>query len=155
MSYHCTSLGKAILANLEDDRRKVEIFASIRTVTSRAKLEKELRLTRERGYSLDDEEAEAGARCIGAAIFAADGTVAGAISVSGPVSRVSKQRLPFFQAEIGKAAREISSRLGYRAKKTALKQEWTSNPFLKTWTGRKRTSCRGRRLGAATSSSFY
>jgi DNA-binding IclR family transcriptional regulator len=117
---HCTSLGRAIFANLDDERRKEEIFASIRTVTSRAKLEKELRLTRERGYSLDDEEAVAGARCIGAAIFAADGTVAGAISVSGPVSRVSKERLPFFQAEIGKAAREISSRLGYRAKKTAL-----------------------------------
>jgi DNA-binding IclR family transcriptional regulator len=117
---HCTSLGKAILANLDDERRKEEIFASIRTVTSRAKLEKELRLTRERGYSLDDEEAEAGARCIGAAIFAADGTVVGAISVSGPVSRVSKERVPFFQAEIGKAAREISSCLGYRAKKAAL-----------------------------------
>jgi DNA-binding IclR family transcriptional regulator len=117
---HCTSLGKAILANLDDERRKEEIFASIRTVTSRAKLEKELRLTRERGYSLDDEEAEAGARCIGAALFAADGTVVGAISVSGPVSRVSKERVPFFQAEIGKAAREISSRLGYRAKKAAL-----------------------------------
>ena len=120
---HCTSLGKAILANLDDEHRKEEIFASIQIVTSRAKLEKELRLTQERGYSLDDEEAEAGARCIGAAIFGADGRVVGAISVSGPVSRVSKERLPFFQAEIGKAAREISSLLGYRAKKTALEAQ--------------------------------
>jgi DNA-binding IclR family transcriptional regulator len=117
---HCTSLGKAILANLDDEKRKLEIFASIQTLTNIAKLKKDLVLTRERGYSLDDEEVVAGARCIGAAILGLDGAVAGAISVSGPVSRVSKERLPFFQNEISKAAREISARLGYRVRKAAI-----------------------------------
>lgn len=119
---HCTSLGKAILAALDDERRKEEIFASIqftpdtaRTLTSVARLKKDLAQTREQGYSLDDEEAVVGARCIGAAIYGADGKVLGAISLSGPISRVSKERLPFFSAEICKAASEISWRLGYRA----------------------------------------
>jgi DNA-binding IclR family transcriptional regulator len=121
---HCTSLGKAILANMDDERRKEEIFASIqftadtgRTLTSVARLKRDLMQTREQGYSLDDEEAVVGARCIGAAIRGGDGKVVGAISVSGPVSRVSKERLPFFSAEICKAAREISWRLGYRVPK--------------------------------------
>jgi IclR family KDG regulon transcriptional repressor len=121
---YCTSLGKAILANMDDERRKEEIFASIqfdphtsRTLTSVARLKKDLIQTREQGFSLDDEEAVVGARCIGAAIYGSDGKVVGAISVSGPISRVSKERLPFFSSEISKAAHEISWRLGYRPPK--------------------------------------
>jgi DNA-binding IclR family transcriptional regulator len=121
---YCTSLGKAILANIDDERAQEEILSSIqfnpdtgRTFSSVARLKKDLVLTRAQGYSLDDEEAVVGARCIGAAIYGPDGKVLGAISVSGPVSRVSKERLPFFSAEITKAAREISWRLGYRAPK--------------------------------------
>jgi DNA-binding IclR family transcriptional regulator len=121
---YCTSLGKAILANMDDERRKEEIFASIqfdahtaRTLTSIARLKKDLIQTREQGFSLDDEEAVVGARCIGAAIYGSDGKVVGAISVSGPISRVSKERLPFFSSEISKAAHEISWRLGYRPPK--------------------------------------
>jgi DNA-binding IclR family transcriptional regulator len=121
---YCTSLGKAILANMDDDRRKEEIYASIqftpvtpRTFTNVARLKRDLIQTREQGFSLEDEEAVVGARCIGAAITGADGKVLGAISVSGPISRVSRERLPFFSAEICKAAREISWRLGYRVPK--------------------------------------
>jgi DNA-binding IclR family transcriptional regulator len=121
---YCTSLGKAILANMDDERKQQEIVASIefdpdtvRTFGSVARLKKDLVQTRTQGFSLDDEEAVVGARCIGAAIYGPDGKVLGAISVSGPVSRVSKERLPFFSAEIIKAAREISWRLGYRAPK--------------------------------------
>jgi DNA-binding IclR family transcriptional regulator len=121
---YCTSLGKAILANMDDERRKEEILASIqfnpdtaRTLTSVTRLKKDLIQIREQGFSLDDEEAVVGARCIGAAIYGADGKAVAAISVSGPVSRVSKERLPFFSAEICKAAREISWRLGYRVPK--------------------------------------
>jgi DNA-binding IclR family transcriptional regulator len=123
---YCTSLGKAILANMDDERRKEEIFASIqfkpntaRTFTNIARLKRDLIQTRLQGFSIDDEEAEGGARCIGAAIRGADGKVIAGISVSGPVSRVSKERLPFFCAEICKAAREISWRLGYRVPKGA------------------------------------
>ncbi len=123
---HCTSLGKAILASMDDENKKEEIFAAIeftqetaKSVTTVARLKRELAQTREQGYSLDDEEAVVGARCIGAAISGPDGKVLGAISVSGPISRVSKARLPFFSAEICKAAREISWRLGYRVPKTA------------------------------------
>jgi DNA-binding IclR family transcriptional regulator len=118
---YCTSLGKAILANMDDERKQEEIFSSIqfnpdtaRAYGSVARLKRDLVQTRAQGFALDDEEAVVGARCIGAAIYGSDGKVLGAISVSGPISRVSKERLPFFSEEITKAAREISWRLGYR-----------------------------------------
>jgi DNA-binding IclR family transcriptional regulator len=122
---HSTSLGKAILANIDDDRKVEELLSSIqfnpdtaRTFGSIARLKKDLVQTRAQGFSLDDEEAVVGARCVGAAFYGPGGDVLGAISMSGPVSRVSKERLPFFSAEIIKAAREISWRLGYRAQRT-------------------------------------
>jgi DNA-binding IclR family transcriptional regulator len=124
---HCTSLGKAILANMEEERRQ-KILAAIqftpdtsRTLTSVARLNKDLIQIRAQGYALDDEEAVVGARCIGAPIWGEDGKVVGAISLSGPVSRVSNERLPFFSAEITKAARQISVRLGYRFPKRSTK----------------------------------
>jgi DNA-binding IclR family transcriptional regulator len=132
---YCTSLGKAILANLCDERRKEEIFASIeftadttRTFTSIARLKKDLAHTLEQGFSLDDEEVVVGARCVGAAIFGPDGKVLGAISVSGPISRVSKERVPFYSTEICGAAREISSRLGYRSPKAERADSNTRKP---------------------------
>jgi DNA-binding IclR family transcriptional regulator len=133
---YCTSLGKAILANMDDVRRREEIFASIqftadtaRSFGSVARLKKDLIQTRAQGFALDDEEAVMGARCIGAAIFGADGKVVGAISVSGPVSRVSRERLPFFSAAITKAAREISWRLGYRAPRADRRKDGSAKSY--------------------------
>ncbi len=119
---YCTSLGKAIIANLEDERQKAEIVSAIqampaaaRKASSISRLEKDLKQICERGFSFDDEEAVIGARCIGAAIFGAEGSVVGSISVSGPVSRMTRERLPFFSSEVSKASREISWRLGHRS----------------------------------------
>ncbi len=123
---YCTALGKAILANIDDEQRKQEIFSSItfgrttpRTITTIGQLTKQLTQIREKGFSLDDEEAVTGARCLGSAIKGANGEVVGAISMSGPVVRITSDRLPFFTQEICKASREISWRLGHRLSKTA------------------------------------
>ncbi|MES2393779.1 MAG: IclR family transcriptional regulator [Acidobacteriota bacterium] len=117
--FYCTSLGKAILANIKDEHTHEELVASIRfdpvtprTITNLARLKKQLALILKRGFALDDEEAVAGIRCLGAAIFGADGEVVGAISVSGPVVRVTTARLPLFSQEICRAAREITWLLG-------------------------------------------
>jgi IclR family KDG regulon transcriptional repressor len=121
---HRTSLGKAIIANLDDLRQKEEILSSIQTApsTSRkandaSRLKKTLRQICEQGFSLDDEETVIGARCVGAAIFGTGGGVVGGISVSGPILRITKERLPFFSGEVCKASREISWQLGNRVSK--------------------------------------
>lgn len=120
-----TALGKAILASMEEGPRKDELFASItfkantpHTLVTMGRLKADLARTRTRGYSEDDEEAFVGARCIGAAIRGADGTVAAAISVSGPTSRISRERLSFYSSQVCQAAQEISCALGYRPSKT-------------------------------------
>jgi DNA-binding IclR family transcriptional regulator len=91
---HCTALGKAILSQYDDDR--VEAIVDRRglpaktenTITDRETLQEELAEIRDRGLAYDRGEILEGLRCIAAPVTDADGTVLGAISVSGPVSRV-------------------------------------------------------------------
>jgi len=84
-----------------------------KTIPNLSYLRKDLAQCATRGYALDDEEVVTGARCIGAAILDANGRVAGGISVSGPVARINRDRLPLFARTISAAAAEISRKLGY------------------------------------------
>lgn len=95
---HCISLGKAILAHLPRERAETIVdrnglprFTS-QTITERAKLFEELDRIRERGYAFDKEEKIQGLKCVAAPITAPDGDVLGAISVSGPSSRMTGDR---------------------------------------------------------------
>ena len=124
--FHCTSLGKAIVASIDDEQMKEKLFANIqfgeartpKSITSLSRLKRDLLNIRERGFALDEGEAVTGIRCLGAAILGADGKPVAALSISGPMVRVTKDRLPLFATELRKAVREISVRLGYRIPKT-------------------------------------
>lgn len=115
----CTALGKAMLAAMSAEQRELLIptlrfeSATPRSITSVARLRKDIAEIVRRGYALDDEEAVAGARCIGAAILDANGKVAGGISISGPTSRVNKTNLALIAKTVKQAALEISAKLGY------------------------------------------
>ncbi|MFI6757726.1 IclR family transcriptional regulator [Micromonospora sp. NPDC050417] len=93
VAMHSTSMGKAVLAVL-DERRRAEILAAplpartSRTLTGAALLA-ELDLVRSRGFAIDDEENEEGARCFGLPIMSASGEPAGAFSVAAPAHRLS------------------------------------------------------------------
>ncbi|MDH3247796.1 MAG: IclR family transcriptional regulator [Acidimicrobiia bacterium] len=91
---HSTALGKAMLAALPVARAK-EILSrtdmvakTSRTITSLEEMLEELEHVRERGYALDDEENEPGARCVAAAIIDPHDGPIGALSVSGPSWRL-------------------------------------------------------------------
>jgi DNA-binding IclR family transcriptional regulator len=114
---NCTALGKALLAFLPKDQRE-EIFptltferATSHSIPNLARLRKELTRIAQRGYALDDQETELGARCVATAVLDAGGKVVAAISVSGPITRVSRERVPDFALAIRKAARMISAHL--------------------------------------------
>jgi DNA-binding IclR family transcriptional regulator len=118
---HCTSLGKAILAHLDEDPALEQIFKTMKFVASSPKsimslprLKKDLARIKARGYAMDDEEAVSGARCIGAPIIDGDGKVIGGISMSGPVVRVTRAHVPQFSAAICSAAVDVSRKLGYK-----------------------------------------
>jgi IclR family KDG regulon transcriptional repressor len=117
---YCTALGKAIMSCLTAEEIK-DLLPSLsyerftpRTLTQPTKLKKELMKTRLQGYALDDEEAVLGARCIAAPIFDATGKVIGAVSVSGPLTRITAEKIAPLAVLLKKAAQSISRRLGFQ-----------------------------------------
>jgi DNA-binding IclR family transcriptional regulator len=94
---HTTGFGKSILAHLPNERverildRHGLPAATPNTITDRDRLMEALETIRERGYAYDDEERLEGLRCVAAPIVV-DGEVLGAVSVSGPKSRIRGDR---------------------------------------------------------------
>lgn len=117
---HCTSVGKAILAWLPEERRE-GLLKRIRydaftagTLVSSGDLRRDLEESRRRGYTIDDVEHEEGVRCVGVPVFDHNGDVAASISVSGPTQRVQREKVPELAEAVMEAAAEMSRRLGYR-----------------------------------------
>lgn len=117
---HSSALGKAMTAYLADEEivqivrgRGLPALTS-KTITSPAAWKRELARTRARGYSEDNGETEPDASCIAAPVFGADGRVVGAISLSGPASRVRALK-PRAVPALVEACGAISRALGYTA----------------------------------------
>lgn len=116
---HCTAVGKAMLAHLAEEecsailaRQGLPAFTPL-TITDAALLAEELALTRRRGFSIDCEGHERGAYCIGAPIFAAQGTVLGACSVSGVDPEIIAGRLDVIAPQVLQTAQQISRLMGF------------------------------------------
>ncbi|WP_436348209.1 IclR family transcriptional regulator [Natronorubrum sp. FCH18a] len=95
---HTTALGKTVLAHLSAQRREEIIDRhglpekTENTITDRDRLEGELDEIRSEGVAYDIEERIRGLRCVAIPVFK-DDSISGAISVSGPNSRMSEQRI--------------------------------------------------------------
>ncbi len=119
---HCSSLGKAILAFSppeELDRflegRTLERYTR-HTIASPELFRKETETIRRTGYAVDDEEREDGLRCIGAPVFGSSGDVVAAVSIAGPVFRITRDRTTALAAAVMKTAGSISASLGFAPK---------------------------------------
>jgi IclR family acetate operon transcriptional repressor len=88
-----------------------------KTITSREGLMKALERVRRRGYAIDDQEIEAGVRCVGAPIFDEYHRAIAAVSVSGPTSRITAPNMPDIAEHLLRCCRDISLSLGMHAKK--------------------------------------
>ena len=75
------------------------------TITHYDALLRELQITRERGWAVDNEENEPGVLCVGASIIDFSGTPIGAISVSGPVIHMSEEKRKLCTREVVQSAR--------------------------------------------------
>jgi IclR family acetate operon transcriptional repressor len=134
---HCAALGKVLLAygsaQLPAGRleRRTE-----RTITSRTVLAAELAAVRERGYAVTTEELEPGLVAVAAPVFAGGqsappaqacaatgGTVIGALSVSGPASRLAGPRLEAAAEACVAAAGWLSALLGHQPPLASTTQE--------------------------------
>lgn len=95
---HTTATGKAILANLPEDRL-AEILdrhglpaKTENTIADREQLHEELEKIRAVGFAYDREERISGLKCVATPVFH-DGDVVGAMSITGPTSRMSESRI--------------------------------------------------------------
>jgi DNA-binding IclR family transcriptional regulator len=113
---HVTSIGKAILAWLPPERRPVlDDWRQLTpaTITDPARFDEELIITKRRGYALDEEESMLGGRCIGVPILQGNYPVA-ALSVSGPVARITRDRIKGIAHDLREAAALISDQMRLR-----------------------------------------
>lgn len=116
---HCSAPGKAIMAYLPDIVRNRYLSYmeftryNDRTLTSREAYLEELEKVRKLGYALDNEEELNGVICIGVPILNYTGYPCGAIWISGPKDRLSKEVVRSSAACIKKVAQNISAELGY------------------------------------------
>lgn len=109
---HNTALGNAILAHLP--RARVEEIidrhgmpgTTENTITDPDDLFEELEAIREAGVAFDDEERVKGLRCVAVPIVNNDDVVEGAISISGPTSRMSEQR---FREELPERLKSVAN----------------------------------------------
>ncbi|WP_254280447.1 IclR family transcriptional regulator [Haloarcula marina] len=116
---HNTALGKAILAHIPRDEvdEIVEKHGlpgtTEATVTDREALYEELDRIEEWGVAFDREERVKGLRCVAAPIVNNNDIVEGAISVSGPKSRMDEDRLDTLAKQLQDAINVIELNITY------------------------------------------
>lgn len=116
---YCSGVGKAIMATLpEDEVQKIWNESIIekktdKTITDYAKMQEVLEEVRKNGYALDEEENEKGVRCIAACLYGHQKEVKYAFSISGPTSRMTKERVKELSVDVLKVQEELSRELGH------------------------------------------
>jgi len=115
---HTCAIGKAILAEMPParvdeiiDERGLPAETS-NTVTDPEVLKQELAQIRERGVAFDNEERAESIHCVATSVTDMDGELLGAISISGPASRMRGER---FEREIPELAQNAAEVIGLNA----------------------------------------
>jgi len=117
---HCTALGKVLLAFLPEDEfnRRFSYRNQLPTHTPRSlstveELKETLAKIRKQNFAIDNEEFKIGVKCVAAPIRDSTGKVIAAVSIAGPSSRLSSERIDEFRKLVVNTANEISVQLGF------------------------------------------
>lgn len=116
---HATSVGKAILANLPDERVAAIVDQhglpklTDATITDLDTLRDELAEVRECGYAFNRAERRRGMEAIGTAVKTPNREVLGGISVTGPIRRMKAEHEEYLPELLLDLAAEIRLRLEY------------------------------------------
>lgn len=116
---HCTGVGKLLLTDFS--REKLDEYLQVKqllpftpnTITSREQLLLELADIVRKGYSIDDEECELGARCIAAPVRNYTGKIIACVSISGPTIRMNMKQVDRLKPIIVEIAAKISNAMAY------------------------------------------
>ena len=117
---HCTALGKVLLSHLSEDlwfddvvnRHGLKAYSET-TITVVDELRLELKRTKERGYAIDNGETGEQVRCVAAPIRDYTNQVVASLSISGPQSQVTINRVKELGQSVCQAADQISEKLGF------------------------------------------
>ena len=118
---YCTAAGKVQLAFLRQEEMIHLVHGTElarftpRTITDPEALQGELRTIAQQGYAIEDQEHDTGVMEVAVPVFGCNGTIVGALSISGPAMRMSGERLgnelvPLLRSE----AARLSDSLGRR-----------------------------------------
>lgn len=109
---HCTALGKAILSQFPEkrveqivERHGLPAYTE-ETITDPGELFEELEAIRNRGIAHDDNEVLQGLRCVATPVLTAEDQLLGAISISGPSSRM---RGDFYENKAPKMVKDAAN----------------------------------------------
>ena len=113
---YCTSLGKAILAYMDNTHIEKVIEEGMvsftpNTIIDPQAFRDELKLIHEQGYSIDNMEHEYGIKCVGVPLKNSQNEVIGAFSLSGPSLRFNDEKLMEYANLLLDRARLIKTRL--------------------------------------------
>lgn len=112
---HATALGKAMAAGLPEDRvRSLIAVAGMpsftdTTITDVDDLIAELDQIRQQGYAIDEEENQAGGRCV--AVVIPDLGFPAAVSVSAPAARFESDEVPTVARALQRVAKDLSRQM--------------------------------------------
>ncbi len=116
---HSTALGKAIVAYMSPPECSAflehYVFSPVTryTITDHGQFLKELDRIRKCGFAIDEEENEIGGRCLAAPIFNHDGYAVASISISAPIQRLPREKIPVFGEKVRETGMAISHQMGY------------------------------------------
>jgi len=90
---HCSAMGKAVLAFHPELLDGLCLTSkTVKTITDMVVLRAELAVARHRGFALDQEEFFDGVFCIAVPVFGRGHIAVGAVSISGPAVRFSRDK---------------------------------------------------------------
>lgn len=113
---HSTALGKALLATLNDAElkkivQKLDLKAQTdRTITTEKGLISAIHRSKKIGFSIDDQENEFGARCVAVAVVDKAGNALCALSITGPSSRMSTEKLRMIGENLKLVANQLTNK---------------------------------------------
>lgn len=111
---HCSAAGKVFYAygamELPSGRLDRRTAASLGT---RTELDRDLATVQQQGYAVTWEELEAGLAAVAAPLRASDGSVVAAVSVSGPITRITRRKAASIGGLLDTELRKVSTTLGY------------------------------------------
>ena len=118
---HVTGLGKVLTAFLPTGEYEHVLGGIVfervtpKSISNTNQLRAELEKVRRQGYAVDNEEALLGCRCVSAPILNNDNIAIGALSVAGPVTRISQNRVAALGKKVKAAAKTVSIAMGFAA----------------------------------------